>query len=391
MRVAYVCADPGVPALGTKGASIHVQEITRALLQTGAQVDLFAARLDGRPPDDLAFLRIHQLASAGKGDIAGREEACLRSNEVLRAALEREGPFDLIYERYSLWSFAAIEYARDSATPIVLEVNAALIEEQAEHRGLVNRAAAERIARNIFSTATAVIAVSDAVADYVRRFPGTDSRVHVVANGVNPERFGPETEPTAPAEPGQFTIGFVGNVRPWHGVRILLEAFAQVHQQEKETRLLIVGGGDEQEKLAREISSKTWGGGVQFTGPVQAAEVPGLLASMDAGVAPYPALEQFYFSPLKIYEYMAAGLPVVASRLGQIEQLIESGKDGLLVSPGDSCALAHALLQLRRDSQLCRRLGVAARATILNGHTWKEIVERVLTLAGVQLMALTNE
>ncbi|MBA3652224.1 MAG: glycosyltransferase family 1 protein, partial [Chthoniobacterales bacterium] len=123
-----------------------MQEITRAFLKSGAQVDLFAARPEGEPPADFATVKVHPLPDVGKGEVAAREKRCLHSNEELRTALEREGPFALLYERYSLWSFAGIEYARDRGTPSILEVNAPLIEEQAEHRVLVDRAAAERVA-----------------------------------------------------------------------------------------------------------------------------------------------------------------------------------------------------------------------------------------------------
>ena len=81
-----------------------------------------------------------------------------------------------------------------------------------------------------------------------------------------------------------------------------------------------------------------------FTNAVAPEAVPGLLASIDAAVAPYPALGHFYFSPLKVYEYMAAGRAIVASRAGQLEELLEDGAHALLCPPGDAAALAEALL-----------------------------------------------
>jgi glycosyltransferase involved in cell wall biosynthesis len=102
---------------------------------------------------------------------------------------------------------------------------------------------------------------------------------------------------------------------------------------------------------------------------------------MDAAVAPYPRLSRFYFSPLKVYEYMAAGLPVVASRLGQLEGLIQDGINGLLCPAGDAVALAAALGELRVDLALRRRLGEAARASVLRHHTWEAVVNRILSLA----------
>jgi glycosyltransferase involved in cell wall biosynthesis len=104
---------------------------------------------------------------------------------------------------------------------------------------------------------------------------------------------------------------------------------------------------------------------------------------MDVAVAPYPRLESFYFSPLKVYEYMAAGVPVVASRSGQLEQLIESGVNGLLTPPDDVESLAASLELLLTDAQLRKRLGCAGRAKVLNEHTWDKVVEKILGLAGL--------
>jgi glycosyltransferase involved in cell wall biosynthesis len=103
---------------------------------------------------------------------------------------------------------------------------------------------------------------------------------------------------------------------------------------------------------------------------------------MSVGVAPYPLLPEFYFSPLKIYEYMASGLPVVASRIGDIPNVIDDGRNGLLCTPGDPVALANTLGRLRDDEALRRRLGRSAREKVLHKHTWSAVVQRILTLAG---------
>src|SRR5262249_4616251 len=155
-----------------------------------------------------------------------REQKCIGANEELGRALQAEGPFDLVYERYSLWSFAGMEYARRTGTPGLLEVNAPLIEEQAEHRGLVDRASAQLIAEKVFSAGTALIAVSDEIAGHLQTFPAAQDKVRVVPNGVNPERFPPELEATLPGNCGMFTVGFLGTMKPWHGLPTLLEGFA---------------------------------------------------------------------------------------------------------------------------------------------------------------------
>ncbi len=227
MRVAYICTDPGVPVFGRKGSSIHVQAIIRALLRRGMDVELFASRFDGERPSDCGKVRLHALPRPPKGDLAAREQMALAANHDLRVALEAEGPFDLVYERYALWSFAGMEYAQAINVPGMLEVNAPLIEEQAAHRGLADRAGAEAVAGRVFGAATALLAVSDGVATYLETHPAARGRVHVLANGVDPDRFPPDLVPELPREPGSFTIGFVATLKPWHGLDTLLaESFA---------------------------------------------------------------------------------------------------------------------------------------------------------------------
>jgi glycosyltransferase involved in cell wall biosynthesis len=152
-----------------------------------------------------------------------------------------------------------------------------------------------------------------------------------------------------------------------------------LHEMHPDTRLLIAGYGPERERTVADLAARGLLGAACLTGAVPRNAVPGVLASMDVGVAPYPRRSNFYFSPLKVFEYMAAGLPVVASRVGQLAALIEDGCNGLFCAPGDPTSLAAALLRLYRAPELRARLGRAARATVLRGHTWDAVVRRILS------------
>jgi glycosyltransferase involved in cell wall biosynthesis len=383
MRVAYVCADQGVPIFGRKGCSIHVQEVVRALIGQGAEIDLFSPRTEGDRSWGLESCRLHHLPIAADKDPAAREQAAFRANRELRQALDRQGPFDLVYERYSLWSHEGMDYARSMRVPGLLEINAPLIDEQAHHRVLVDRSQAEWVAHRVFGNATALIAVSQEVATYLQQYPHAEGRVHVVPNGVNPDRFPNDLRPSRPGAPGTFTVGFLGTLKPWHGLQTLIAAFDRLHATDPAVQLLVVGDGPERSRLESDLSSRGLQDAVDFTGSVAPAEVPGLLASMEAAVAPYPDMNYFYFSPLKVYEYMAAGRAVVASRIGHLDGLIEHGVCGLLCSPGDPLELAEALLLLRFDPALRDRLGLAARAKVRKAHTWEATTRRILKLAGV--------
>ncbi len=377
VRVAYVCADAGIPVFGQKGCSIHVQEVIRALKGQGGQVTLFATRIGGELPADLADVVVHQLPPVPKLERAIREQVALGMNPDLRLSLEKFGSFDLIYERYSLWSYGAMEYAQAMGVPGLLEVNSPLIIEQAQHRGLIDRESAEAVARRVFSAATGLIAVSDAVKSYLLDYVD-GSKVHVIPNGVNPHRF---SNLRSASQSDSFTVGFVGTLKPWHGLPILTEAFSLLHQRVPHAKLLIVGDGPERETLEVELVARGLDVHTQFTGAVNPDKIPQLLAAMDVAVAPYAAQSDFYFSPLKVYEYMAAGLPVVVSQIGQLTDLIDPGVNGMLCPPGDAIALADALEQLWRSPNLRHSLGQAARETVIAHHTWDAIAQQILHIA----------
>jgi glycosyltransferase involved in cell wall biosynthesis len=376
MRIAYICADPGVPIFGSKGCSIHVQEIICAFIQAGHQVEVFTPRLGGKIPPDLT-LSLTKLPSLPRGDLALREQAAMSLNLDLRLALERSAPFDLVYERYSLWSCSAIEYAQAHGIPSILEVNAPLIEEQAAHRGLVHRQQAKQIAQRVFRAATSIAAVSKGVANYLKQYR-VQHKVQVVPNGVNPDRFPVDITPALPSS--AFTIGFVGSMKPWHGLSTLVEAFAICQEHLQSARLLIVGDGPERSSIEAQLTNRHLRHLVHFTGNVSPSTVPSLLASMDVAVAPYPDHPNFYFSPLKVYEYMAAGRPIIASRIGQLCNVIQNGRNGLLYEAGSSKELANYLMQLYDRPALRSQLGETARTTVLQNHTWQHVVQKLLKL-----------
>ncbi|WP_380184105.1 glycosyltransferase family 4 protein [Kalamiella sp. sgz302252] len=378
MRIAFICADSGIPVFGSKGAAVHVQEVLRALLRQGAEIVLFARRIE-KPPEDLQPIKLVALDPLPSGDAVARAEAALAANAQLEQALRAEEPFDLVYERYSLWSFAGLAYAHRQGWPAVLEVNAPLIEEQKRYRELAAEEKAEAVLRSLLASATAVIAVSPGVKKWLTTFaPASAKRIHVVANGVDPQRFAPRL--MANRVDNALTIGFVGSLKPWHGVENLLEAFALLQAQRPESWLLIVGDGPERERL-QALTQRRAIGNVVFTGAVAPAAVPEWLGKMDIAVAPYPQLADFYFSPLKIYEYMAAQLPVVTTRVGHLAEVVNDKVTGMLVEPEDPAALCACLLQLADNPLLRQRLGEAGRRFVEQHHSWDGVAKEILRIA----------
>lgn len=380
LRVAYVCADPGIPVFGTKGASVHLQELVRAWRARGAEVEVYALRRGTQVPADLADLPVHtvDVPEAG-GDPAARERAQVEAAARLAELVVAAAP-DVVHERYSLFSTVLPQVRARHEAVTVLEVNSPLVEEQRTHRVLVDERGARAALRAQAATADVIACVSEPVARWVRQQAGTGSTgggfadgiggtVVVTPNGVNTDRIAP----VRPAASGDPVVVFVGTLKPWHGVEDLVLAAAQARQP---WRLRLVGDGPVRSSL--EALAAEHDVALELVGAVPPEEVPAALAGAMVSVAPYPDSGDHYFSPLKVYEYGAAALPVVASRIGQIPAVVTDGETGVLVPPSDPAALAAAIDRLVADPALAGRLGAAARARMEDRHTWAHVLEATL-------------
>lgn len=379
MRVRYVCADRGVPVFGTKGASIHVRQMIRAFERKGAEVDVVAVRHGDGCTDDLPGISIAVLDVATHREPARNEQMMFESNSKMRDLLESLPVPDLVYERHALWSVAAMEWARERGIASVLEVNAPLVEEQATHRVLVDRGLAEHAASRAMQAAGAVAVVSRELIPVVARYGTQEQRIQVIPNGIDAARFPLVTRPRCVDAP--FTVGFVGSLKPWHGLGVLAEAFALFRARCPRARLMVVGDGPERASFERLVAQLGVARDVEMIGAVEHDRIPMILESMDTVLIPYPPLDNFYFSPLKLFEAMASGLAVVASRIGQVAEVIEDGVTGILCTPGDVATFASGLAALECDPEGRARMGLAAREKVLREHTWDSNARRVLEIA----------
>jgi glycosyltransferase involved in cell wall biosynthesis len=375
MRIAYVCTDQGIPVFGNKGASIHAQAVLGELSRAGHELHLLAPRLGGEPQIPV---EVHQLPTAS-GPVAERERAAQRSDRAVAAVLD-EISADLVYERYALWGRTAMTWSARSGTPSLLEVNAPLVTEELRFRELVDVDQANAVSVEALSAASAVVCVSDAVADWARAVTLRPERVFVIPNGVDAERIRPSSAPVTPATGTAFTLGFVGTLKAWHGVETLLEALAQLAASGNGWRLLVVGDGPKRPDLEARAAHLGVSRQVEFTGAVPPAEVSAQLQRMDVACAPYGRDEGSYFSPLKVYEYLAAGLPVVASAVGQLPAALDHDDLGRLVPPGDVEALVRTLADVRADVAWRESSRTRTREAAVRRHSWRGVVEQSLAL-----------
>lgn len=390
MRLAYVCADFGIPIYGSKGASIHMRELSQALLELGHEVAIFSPRAgDERPYGfdvpvcELGLGRVEKTAydllreDPGAGVVVAKEvRALLYASSLPHHALRELRAFrpNVIYERYSLLGTAGLSIARELGVPLILEVNAPLSEEQAAHRGLTFPGLAHGLEALILRSADRVLTVSEQLRQWAIGIGVEPRRLAVQPNAVDASRFedaeaqGAELRKTLGLD-GRPVVGFLGTLKPWHGTETLLRAAARLRDRDRAPLLLIVGDGPERASL--EALARLEGVPAVFTGAVPHERVPALLGAMDVAVAPYQQVDNFYFSPLKLYEYMAAARPVVAAHAGQIADTVRHGETGWLYPPGDVEALAAAIRLLLDEPDLATLIGWAGRDHVRMHHTWE--------------------
>ncbi|MCB2134487.1 MAG: glycosyltransferase family 4 protein [Rhodobacteraceae bacterium] len=385
MRIAYVTADRGIPVFGAEGASVHIQEMMRAFAALGHEVYALAARKGVALNGELSVEEVGDPALSGSTrqakEVAAMAQA--RAIEDRLITLHRQRPLDLIYERYSLWSAAGIRAGARLGLPVVTEVNAPLLIEQSEHRELVHVDEARAIEAAVLARSDILAAVSWQVAEYAVSRGARPENVKVIGNGVDTARFHPGIAPavihTIPTD--AFVVGFTGSLKAWHGVETLLRAFGTFRRTCTEAHLLILGDGPQRGWIEGFAEGAGFAGAMTITGWVDHARLAPLIARMDVAAAPYPKDDSHYFSPLKLYEYLAMGRPVVASRIGQIAELLDGSDAACLLPPGDTEALAKALSALHGDPRRRSRMAETA-AAVGRKHDWKENARRVIELVG---------
>jgi len=408
MKILYLCPDLGIPVLGHKGASVHVRELTSAFARAGHQVTLVAQILNKSPWEKPAEISVPVIqvrpGSATSSAIAAFKsfnEGLAADNsfpgelrrilynqdlvEDLRRRFENDPP-DFIYERASLYATAGASLAQLFKVPLILELNAPLAVEQSAYRSAGFGELTALAERWTLNHADAVLAVSSELKNHVLQLGVPSAKIHVVPNGVNLHLFHPaKPDPTVRKNlrlNGGPVLGFVGGLRPWHGVDCLPDLLARLLPRHKSLRLLVVGQGQLRSSLVQAFRAQKLQDHVTFTGAVSHDQIPSIIRQFDVALAPYPRLDHdFYFSPLKLYEYMACGIPVAAAKVGQIAEVVSHGKTGLLHPPGDLDALARNCDKLLASRKLRSTVGRAASALVAREFTWDRNAERVAALA----------
>ena len=364
MRILYAAIDQRVP--GTDGGSVHVGSVASGLAALGHEVHALATAGEGAPPEpahwhaESPVLGIRQLRLFSTGRVT---------------KLARELRPDVVIERYYNFGGEGVLAARQVGALMVLEVNAPVVDYPGARKRLVDRLLLVEPMRrwrewqcaraDLIVTPTAAILPSWVSPDKIVELEwGADTR-----------RFRPDATGPVPfhREPGETVVVFAGAFRAWHGARTLVEAVRELRRRgQNRVRAVFIGEGptlDDVRRLAQGVT------GIEFTGRISHEQMPSALAAADVGVAPFevtahpPLALGFYWSPLKLFEYMAAGLPVVAPRIDRLSDLARHEQEGLLYDPAGPDGLVTALERLT-DPAYRARLGTAARRRAETTFGW---------------------
>jgi glycosyltransferase involved in cell wall biosynthesis len=308
----------------------------------------------------------------------------LRWRQSRRFDIDADGPWsgteiELVWQRHDLFHTAGLDLARRVGAPSVLFVPAAKVWE-AERWGTTRpgwgRWLERRAERPALLGADLVACGSETVVEQVLRIGVPDSRVLLTPTGVDIELFAELPHPTSLRRrlglQNRFVVGWIGSFRRFHALEQAVGAAAAVPG----AALLLVGDGPERARIERLVRHREVT--AIFTGTVPHDQLPAYLAAMDVAVILAPRDEPYHYSPLKLAEYLAAGLPVVAPASGQLAQRLTDGVDAIVVPPHDVAALGAALRRLRDDPEERARLGKAARAAAEVEWLWDDQVRRVL-------------
>ncbi len=379
MRILYLAS--GIPVPGALGGSTHTYEVARGLARLGHEVHLVCASHEGwagLAPFARPVSSLHDGFHLHQQDVP-KAMALLGLWPVLRLA--RAIQPDVIIERYYNFAGCGVIAARCMGLPYLLEVNALIIDPPQVRKRRIDDALGGPLRR--WATAQCRWAAR-IVTPLHTTVPPEIPREKIVELpwGADVERFTTIADCRLQiAEPQSAICNlqsaiFLGSFRTWHGVLDFVRAGLRLVEQGRAVRFVLVGDGPE--RAAAEALAATARDHFEFTGAVPYDRIPALLAEAAIGVAPFvtaphPALRAagFFWSPLKIFEYMAAGLPVVTPDIAPLNQIIGHGREGLLYPEGNVAALAEAIGHLLDDPQAAQAMGRSARARVVAHYSWQ--------------------
>jgi glycosyltransferase involved in cell wall biosynthesis len=294
---------------------------------------------------------------------------------------------DVIYLRQGLFEVFPPILARLFGVPYIIEKNG-IMEDEFRSRGFSEIVIKIlRLAEEInFRLSDKIICVTEGIKrEIVRRYKVNEGKLVVIPNGANIELFRPLDKHGCRRKLGleedAFYVGFVGSFAPWQGLEILIEAAKRVKEQGyAQIKHILVGDGEQEPLLRQKVREYKLEQEIKFTGRVTYEQVVYYINACDIAIAPFTKERNSIIgvSPLKLYEYLACGRPVIVSRVGEVKEVIEEGKCGYLFEPGDAEELAKRIIQGYQERDTLQEMGLRGRKLVESKYTWRTTAERIV-------------
>lgn len=393
MKILYICPHPNIGFNDPSGPGTHIREVVYAMESLGHEVKVFLAS-DQVSAESTSVQSQQTQVGRSKNWIKKIIGAYLfesikdfflllhdwRYARRLEKVVNDFKP-NLIYERYYFLCLSGFSVAKKHRVRYFLEVNApTTIEKRLMSSSSLFLGLAKRYERKQILGCARLIVVSSALkSHFMNLLPVAENKILVIPNAVrsdwksNASARNFERESLGIAR-DEITIGFVGSIFPYHGVDLLIESFAVLATSSLSLKLLIVGDGSILPDLKNLAEKLGLASKIIFTGNVAHEKVNDYLAVMDIAVM---VKSNWYGSPVKIFEYGAASLPMICPDTTPVRDVITDGQDALIVAPEKSSVVA-ALNRLINDQPLRETMGKRFSSKVFEKHTWTKNVIKIL-------------
>ena len=361
------------------GQYVHVEELTNAIKEQGHHIRFIAPQFTDESEfgSDGGFVsKLKQKLPLWVYEILELTYSSLIAFKLIRAIFQKRP--DFIYERYNLYQPAGVIVAKLFKLPILLEVNAPLFDERAKYSGIALPKLAMAVENFTWKHATKVLPVTQVLAEILIKRGVKKNKVEVIHNGINIhvyEKF--ELKPKID-ENKEIIVGFVGFLNPWHRLDLAIEAMSEL--KDFNIRLLCVGEGNDniKEKLQTQCNALGMPDKVHFTGLKDRDEVFDFVKQFD--IALQPAVTA-YASPLKLFEYMAAGSIIIAPDSNNILEIVDENTSILFENENSESFKAKLKFAISNFNDLFNLRQNARQLILDKGFTWQENARKVVNIA----------
>jgi glycosyltransferase involved in cell wall biosynthesis len=400
MKIGYLM-QAGVPDIRTRplsGPAYHVKHVFDELRYLGHRVHLLVVLnsriwksedFENYQPVHVRWLdqSLFRLFESGLRRIQSELQlpyfALFESLRFAQACRQELADCDLFYERMGWMGYGGAFASRWMGIPLVLEVNGDHLSEM-EMLGVAPRGTQRWLSTLLTKSATRqpsrVVATGEGWRRrFIERWGVKPEKVVVVENGsdvvnlLNREQLSSFSDSRSSDEP--LTLIYIGAFEPWHGLIILIKALAKAIAGGVRAQLILIGSGTEVNKIQELRDELRMGPYITLTGPLTTNQFVSYLAEADIGVSPYCGRVEY--SGLKLLDYKAAGLAIIASGEGGNPSILEHGRNGWIVPPCDDEALCAAIIELAENVGLRKKMGQQARLEAENCHSWRHTAKEL--------------